>query len=441
MNIKSNIAPFKSEFGKHLFVVDGSRIYDVDESTYNTVLNFSLGKNDELDNSTLETILSDLNLQQQNYITADSHFTPKNLNSVSLNVAQSCNMSCSYCYADEGKFGGKRSYMKEEIAFKTIDSLFIESDVKQPILLGFMGGEPLLAREVVHASTAYAWEKAKKENREIHFSITTNGTLIQEKDAVLFNSFPFNVTISIDGDKEKHNLHRKMNNGSDSYEQTLKGLKTIIDFGKPKQLSARVTVSPKTGRLLPLLEHLISLGFDDVGFSAVLVSPDKNFEFSAANFTDFTEHMIECGKKTIDEIKKGNNFPFSNLETAIQEIHKGTHRPYPCGAGASYMSVNSKGEYYACHRFIDDSEYIMGDIFSGSNLKLREDLLIKNHVDKMEPCKTCWARYLCGGGCYHEVKQRGRIACDYIRNWLMFCLSAYIELSELKKTVSNEKYK
>jgi uncharacterized protein len=47
----------------------------------------------------------------------------------------------------------------------------------------------------------------------------------------------------------------------------------------------------------------------------------------------------------------------------------------------------------------------------------------------MEPCRSCWARYLCGGGCYHEVERRGRIGCDYIRGWLEFCLAAYAELS------------
>jgi uncharacterized protein len=47
----------------------------------------------------------------------------------------------------------------------------------------------------------------------------------------------------------------------------------------------------------------------------------------------------------------------------------------------------------------------------------------------MQPCSTCWARYLCGGGCYHEVARRGRPGCDYIRGWLAFCLGAYAELS------------
>ena len=53
----------------------------------------------------------------------------------------------------------------------------------------------------------------------------------------------------------------------------------------------------------------------------------------------------------------------------------------------------------------------------------------ERHVDRQEPCRSCWARYLCGGGCYHEVERRGRIACDYIRDWLTFCIASYAEIS------------
>ena len=44
-------------------------------------------------------------------------------------------------------------------------------------------------------------------------------------------------------------------------------------------------------------------------------------------------------------------------------------------------------------------------------------------------CRSCWARYLCGGGCHHEVIYRGRPACDYIRGWLDFALGVYVRLS------------
>ena len=36
--------------------------------------------------------------------------------SLSLNVAQACNLSCSYCYADEGRFGGPARMMERDVA-------------------------------------------------------------------------------------------------------------------------------------------------------------------------------------------------------------------------------------------------------------------------------------------------------------------------------------
>ena len=78
----------------------------------------------------------------------------------------------------------------------------------------------------------------------------------------------------------------------------------------------------------------------------------------------------------------------------------------------------------------------MGDVFSGTDDARRAQHLARSHVDRMEPCRSCWARYLCGGGCYHEVERRGRIGCDYIRGWLDFCLAAYAELSAHGPTIS-----
>ena len=45
-------------------------------------------------------------------------------NAISLNIAQSCNLSCSYCYADEGRFGGRASMMSLKTARAAIDRLF-----------------------------------------------------------------------------------------------------------------------------------------------------------------------------------------------------------------------------------------------------------------------------------------------------------------------------
>jgi uncharacterized protein len=222
-----------------------------------------------------------------------------------------------------------------------------------------------------------------------------------------------------------------MNNGASSYEQLLKGLDLLKAYRRPQHLAARVTVTPKTGSLVPIIDELLELGFDEVGFAAVLVSPDPSLAFQAEDYPIFLERMIECGQKALFKIKAGEGYPFGNFEAALQQIHRGTHRPYPCGAGAAYLSANSEGKLFACHRLIDNPAFSMGNVQDGSDKSARVEHLKSSHVDRMEPCRRCWARYLCGGGCYHEVAQRGRPGCDYIRGWLDFCLRSYIELSNV----------
>jgi uncharacterized protein len=138
--------------------------------------------------------------------------------------------------------------------------------------------------------------------------------------------------------------------------------------------------------------------------------------------------MIDCGGEFERRTAAGRRYAFANLATAIQEIHKGTHRPYPCGAGAGYFGVGADGGLYTCHRFVADPSARFGDVWSGVDPLAQSRWLAERHVHLQSPCSGCWARYLCGGGCHHDVIRRGRPACDYIRGWLDYCLKAYVRL-------------
>jgi uncharacterized protein len=110
-------------------------------------------------------------------------------------------------------------------------------------------------------------------------------------------------------------------------------------------------------------------------------------------------------------------------------LHRGTHRPYPCGAGAGYFGVSAEGELFACHRFVGDEQRQLGNVVAGIDRERQAQWLDDRHVDAQHPCRGCWARYLCGGGCHHEVLRRGRPACEYIRSWLHYCLEVYVRMS------------
>src|SRR5207249_1484941 len=138
--------------------------------------------------------------------------------------------------------------------------------------------------------------------------------------------------------------------------------------------------------------------------------------------------MIACGEEFERRVLRGEPYAFANLMTALREIHRGTHRPYPCGAGAGYLGVSADGDLAACHRFVGDPAGDMGTLALGIDRGRQGEWLRLRHVHVQEPCRSCWARYLCGGGCHHEVLSAGRSGCDYIRGWLEYCLEFYDRL-------------
>ena len=87
--------------------------------------------------------------------------------------------------------------------------------------------------------------------------------------------------------------------------------------------------------------------------------------------------------------------------------------------------MSAQGGYFTCHRTIDDEKFSLGTTSAGLSQARRERFLSARHVDRQEPCRTCWARYLCGGGCHAEVLSAGRSGCNYIRGWLEYCLQFY----------------
>ncbi|WP_051795875.1 radical SAM protein [Streptomyces sp. NRRL S-87] len=422
----SQVRVLRSAHGAHLFVVDGSRLYDLPEDVAVRLEEWLSAPEGTLDGMAREL---DLPLWGTPRIDG-SPAAPPPLSSISLNVMQACNLSCGHCYADEGRFGGTARAMPRSTAFEAVDRLLAEAAPGSDVVVGFMGGEPLLARDLVHEVVRYAVRAGTATGHRVRFSLTTNLTTVRPDDAALFAEHPFTVTVSLDGDRAGHDALRRAPGGASAYDRLRAGLDTLGRHGRPRHLSARVSVTPHTGRLLDILEHGIALGFDEVGFGAVVSAPDAAYEITAGAFAGFLDQMTSCGERALAELSAGRPYPFGNFQTAMEQLHRGAHRPYPCGAGAGYLSASADGGLYACHRLVDDPAFAMGSLASGPDTTARQRHLAERHVDRQEPCRSCWARYLCGGGCYHEVSRRGRPGCDYIRGWLAFCLRAYVELGQ-----------
>jgi uncharacterized protein len=71
------------------------------------------------------------------------------LHALSLAIAQKCNLGCTYCYAQQGEFGGAAKNMTRKTADQAVDLLLRDSERGARLNLAFLGGEPLANRAVL----------------------------------------------------------------------------------------------------------------------------------------------------------------------------------------------------------------------------------------------------------------------------------------------------
>jgi uncharacterized protein len=409
--------------GGNLFVADGSLLFAAGSQLYSR-FEAAVVAGDELGTTSL---LEAIGLGGSPLID-DAPLAQPGIHALSLAIAQKCNLGCTYCYAQQGEFGGAAKNMPLEEATKAVELLVQGAEEGARLNLAFLGGEPLVNRAVLIAATRHAVQLAERRGNPITFSITTNGTLLTEADAEFFETHGFAVTISLDGPRETHNLLRPFKSGSGSFDAIVQRIRPLLALQRRMQVSARVTVTPANLELRRALDEFIDLGFHSVGFSPMLSSPSGSGEMQGSDLEIMLGEMIDCGREFERRTLNRERYPFANMVNAMREIERGTHRPYPCGAGAGYLGVSAEGELSACHRFVGDEAGAMGSLNNGVDRKRQSEWLTERHVHRQEPCRSCWARYLCGGGCHHEVIHRGRPACDYIRGWLHYCLEAWLRL-------------
>lgn len=108
-----------------------------------------------------------------------------NIKSIEINIIHSCNLNCLYCYGNGGNYGSKNAIMTYDIAKKSVDFLIKESHNEKKLNIIYFGGEPLMNFEIIQETTLYAIEECTKNKKEVSFSITTNGTLLN-KDIIDF---------------------------------------------------------------------------------------------------------------------------------------------------------------------------------------------------------------------------------------------------------------
>ena len=209
-----------------------------------------------------------------------------------------------------------------------------------------------------------------------------------------------------------------------------------------RPIGARVTLTKGVTDIEEIWQHLFhELGFAEVGFAPVTSGDISEYNLSEDELKAVFASMIKVGRHYIDEAKAGRNIGFSNMHQLMTDIHEGTKKALPCGAGIGMVAIDHSGGVNLCHRFTGSDLPAFGSVIDGID---SEGLagFIETRMDRTNTgCSTCWIRNMCSGGCYHESYARYNDPqnptyhyCDLMRDWVEFGLKAYAEINAANPT-------
>lgn len=430
---------FQNDNKKYIYCVKDNKIFEIDNKTL-ALLNQDKKTYKELqDNLSLlfsKDELDELIKSMYNYglienksegLKNNCKQISRSVSSIILLVAQDCNLRCSYCYADEGKYNNSGT-MDFAIAKKSIDFLIHKSE-SEKLGICFFGGEPLLNFKLIKEVVDYCHTKEKETNKKFGFSMTSNGTLINNEIEEFIIKNNIKLQISIDGDEKTHNSNRYYADKSGSYKTVLKKTKCLRE---KRLLDARATITTKELDLVHTYDFLNSIGFNQVALSpAFNLLNAKEYDMMADAFIDFYLNFEKRIKeKKYEEVK--NNVMFMSQ---LRDIHNSKIRTTACGAGNNMYAIDINGDIYPCQRFVGSKKVILGNVFEDDNRQ--QDFSKKTLLNNFKKCSNCWIHNLCVGGCVHDnfsltndITSPYEPHCKYKRKIITEAIKIYLRLSD-----------
>ena len=339
-----------------------------------------------------------------------------------LHVAHTCNLTCDYCFASQGKYQGERALMSFEVGKQALDFLIASSGSRRNLEVDFFGGEPLMNWDVVKQLVAYGREQEKIHNKNFRFTLTTNGMLIDDDVIDFANREMHNVVLSLDGRKEIHDRLRKTPSGKGSYDIIVPKFQKLAESRDQFNYYVRGTFTHNNVDFTNDIFHLADLGFDQLSMEPVVCAPGDPYALTEEDLPKIMEQYEILAKEMLRRESEGKGFTFYHYMIDLNHgpcIYK---RISGCGSGTEYLAVTPWGELFPCHQFVGDPKYSMGNVWDGvTNTALRDEFKLCNAYAR-PGCEGCWAKLYCSGGCaanaYHatgSIKGVYEYGCDLFR--------------------------
>lgn len=280
--------------------------------------------------------------------------------------------------------------MSEATLEKVLDYIVDNNLPNDPINLLLLGGEPLLNKKALFKTIDIINQKYPEIKHLIRFQMTTNGILLDDSTIDFIEENRIELSISIDGDRETHNLNRKSVNGKDVYDIIFRNMQKLLQRG----ISFAVRMTVTTNNVHFLYRNVQY--FYELGIRKINVGMDELGEWDENNLQVLDQQLELLDEFYLDYFANDENAVF-NLHDYKLSTFIFKRKPLYCSAGSKgHLVINSKGEFYPCGYVANDPLWKQGSV--DTTFERKEFLsTVRSHVKGESSCKNCDIAFTCCG--------------------------------------------
>lgn len=322
---------------------------------------------------------------------------------LTLFLTTTCNLRCTYCYASAGDRPARS--MSLDVARRGID--FVAANAarrgQERFVLNYHGGgEPTGNWAVLTASLSYARERAAALGlKPPTASAASNGVLRDDQIEWIVANLDGGVSVSFDGLPEAHDRHRLTVQGQGSSHRVMRTLRRFDAAGY--RYGVRMTVTADQIERLPDSVDFVCATF---GTRHLQVEPAYQLGRWRDAPSAETEAFIAAYREAqARAARHGREISFSAARLGALSNHF-------CGVTQDAFSLSPDGNVSACYEVFDEEAPLADRFFYGApdgdgpgyrfKLPVLNDLRAQA-VQHRAHCQGCFAKWSCGGDCYHKA--------------------------------------
>lgn len=337
-------------------------------------------------------------------------------------LTNDCNLNCPYCFEHNKSRGSDLDYDGSKLILEYIKRNL--GDGYASLDITFTGGEPLLNFGILKHLVLQLENLSANYGIELYLSLITNGTLIDNEIISFLGEHRFEIQITLDGIKRRHNELRRSLSLSNTYDLIVSNLYEISKYENIR-VSIRVNISSNDSKdVLGLFEFLYSK------------FPNCRVYYDFLDVKPGEPGYIEEGEK----LRMSNEIILPQEKHGRGDIYNYVEGGHCMAKNNHAITIDSNLDLYKCYSLVGCQSHKSGNIKE-----------LNCMIDDVECLSVgchntdCLLHEFCDGGCpYKRFLQTGDFEayCNYefIKKMNSLIFLAEINIPYSEEAMDNVKY-